>query len=290
MVYAPLLTDQASHLGKINIQFVIKQLDKPFSDLENFLRGTQLFTLKKGFLMKGLKSTIETGRLTSSDIQSFVSGFISYSGSVITGLLAVIFITSFLLFDEGLFKKTVISFIPNNYFEMSSSAIFKVERLLTNYLLGLFVEMLSNFTLLSIGLTIIGYPYAIAISLFAAVANIVPYLGPLFGTMIGLLLAVIVAPSTSTANEYFWILISTGSVFAITHLADNVIFQPLIFSRSLDAHPLEIFIAIFAGAALAGIIGMIVAVPTYTVLKVIWQQIVQGYSQYYLLGRKSYTN
>ncbi|MCK5372671.1 MAG: AI-2E family transporter, partial [Cyclobacteriaceae bacterium] len=73
-----------------------------------------------------------------------------------------------------------------------------------------------------------------------------------------------------------------ASVFAIVQLTDNVILQPLIFSKSVKAHPLEIFIIIFAGATLAGVVGMIAAIPVYTIIRVFVMEIYSGYKSYHI--------
>jgi predicted PurR-regulated permease PerM len=171
--------------------------------------------------------------------------------------------------------------IPNYYFEVTISAITKIEMLLSNYLVGLLIQMLAIFTLASLGLSLLGIKFALTIALFAAVANLIPYLGPLLGTIFG----IIVSLSTSatlldTPNDYLILILKIVLVFGIVQLIDNIVLQPLIFSKSVKAHPLEIFVVIFAGASLAGIPGMIAAIPVYTILRVSVIELYSGYKQY----------
>ena len=83
-----------------------------------------------------------------------------------------------------------------------------------------------------------------------------------------------------TQQDYLLLIIEIASVFAIVQVTDNIVLQPLIFSKSVKAHPLEIFIIIFAGASLAGILGMIIAIPVYTVLRVSLGELYSGYRSY----------
>ena len=148
-------------------------------------------------------------------------------------------------------------------------------------MVGLLIQMLSIFTLASLGLSLLGIKFAITIAIFAAVANLIPYLGPMLGAFFG----IIVSISTSgvildTPNDYLLLIFKIIVVFSIVQLFDNLVFQPLIFSKSVKAHPLEIFVVIFAGATLGGIVGMIAAIPVYTILRVSVIELVSGYKQY----------
>ena len=140
--------------------------------------------------------------------------------------------------------------------------------------------MISIFTLASIGLSLIGVKYALTIALFAAVANLIPYLGPIMGSVFGILVAVTITPGLEGFNAYLFMVLKIVSVFAVVQILDNILLQPIIFSKSVKAHPLEIFIVIFAGANLAGILGMILAIPIYTILRVCFVEFYTGSRQY----------
>jgi predicted PurR-regulated permease PerM len=163
---------------------------------------------------------------------------------------------------------------------MTVSGFFKVENLLSNYLLGLFFQMISIFTITFIGLSILGVKYSATIALFAAVTNLVPYLGPVLGATFGVFVGISTSPELFSGNAYLFLVIKLVSVFAVVQLVDNLVLQPLIFSKSVKAHPLEIFIVIFAGANLAGIPGMIAAIPVYTVLRVSFLEIKKAFRSY----------
>jgi predicted PurR-regulated permease PerM len=176
-------------------------------------------------------------------------------------------------------EKRLLMTLPNKYFEVVITAFSKIEKLLSNYLIGLLVQMTAIFTLATIGLSIIGIKYAASIALFAAVANVIPYLGPILGAIFGIIVSISTA-NIGGPNEVLFLIFKIVVVFAIVQLNDNLVFQPLIFSKSVKAHPLEIFIIIFVGATLGGIIGMIAAIPVYTIVRVSVAEFSQGFKQY----------
>ena len=125
------------------------------------------------------------------------------------------------------------------------------------------------------------------IAVFAAIANLIPYLGPLLGGIFGILVAISTSGDFSFSNENILLIIKVFSVFGAVQAIDNIVLQPLIFSKSVKAHPLEIFVIIFVGATVAGIPGMIAAIPVYTVLRVSSTEIYAGFNQYRVFKSKS---
>lgn len=104
--------------------------------------------------------------------------------------------------------------------------------------------------------------------LIAGIMNVIPYLGPVLGTTIGLVLGIAGNLDLNFYDELVPLTIYMVLVFITVQLIDNTLFQPLIYSSSVNAHPLEIFLVIMIAASLAGIAGMILAIPTYTILRV----------------------
>jgi len=220
------------------------------------------------------------------DIAGFISGFISFTSSILIGTLAVAFITFFLLLENGLLRRNLLNLIPNAYFELSVATFTKVEKLLSNYLFGLLIQILSIFSIAGLGLSVVHVDYALTIALFAAIANLIPYAGPILGTIFGIIVGISMG-NFSSDIEYTYFLLKILSVFAVVQLTDNVVLQPLIFSKSVKAHPLEIFVIIFVGAKLAGILGMIFAIPIYTIFRVSVMEFYQGYKSYRIFKIKS---
>ena len=146
------------------------------------------------------------------------------------------------------------------------------RRLLTRYFLGILLELTSMMTLIGIGLTIFGVKNALVIGFLGGLMNIIPYLGPIIGATLGMVLGVISVLSLAQYDLVFVTLITILGVFAGANLVDNIVLQPLIYSKSVKAHPVEIFLVIIMAGKVAGIGGMIIAIPTYTVLRVLARQ------------------
>ncbi len=280
-IFIPLIKEQVDVLMNLKYENILSTIEKPMLGIEEFLIQSRLYDKPKGTLLQdiqeGIVSFIKEGG--AYDIGQILNNLFSVAGSVTIGIIAVVFITFFLLYEKGLFRRTVLRIVPNKYFEVVITAFSKIEKLLSNYLLGLLVQMTAIFTLATIGLSITGIKYAASIALFAAVANVIPYLGPILGALFGIMISILTA-NISGPNELVVITAKIFIVFAIVQLNDNLVFQPLIFSKSVKAHPLEIFIIIFVGATLGGIIGMIAAIPVYTIVRVSVIEFSQGFKQY----------
>ena len=218
--------------------------------------------------------------ISNVKFSSLLNQLLAFTGSFFIGLMAVAFIAFFLLYEMAPMRRKIISLIPNRYFEVTIAAFNKIERLLSYYLIGLLIQMFTVFAMASFGLSIVGVKYALTIALFAAVANLIPYLGPILGALFGIIVGVSTGTDLVTTNDYLILVVKILSVFGIVQIIDNVLLQPLIFSKSVKAHPLEIFLIIFAGATIAGIPGMIAAIPLYTILRVSVTELYWGYNEY----------
>jgi predicted PurR-regulated permease PerM len=279
LMFLPLITDQVAILSNMDIDKASENWMEPIRQLEHFLIERQLTNKGVGFLEVGMKNWI-INAADNIDMSIIFSHLISITGSLFIGTMAVIFITSFLLYERGVLRKGIIALIPNKYFEVFINALHKIEKLLSNYLLGLLLQMFTIFTLASLGLSILGVKYAVTIALFAAIANVIPYLGPIVGSLFGILIGLLPGAMTGFTEDTWWQIIEITSVFAIVQITDNLVIQPLIFSKSVKAHPLEIFVIIFVGATIAGIFGMIAAIPVYTIVRVSVAEMYSGLRRY----------
>lgn len=279
ILFIPLISHQVEVISTLNFDQVVDGVLKPLNTFEQFLITNGMVQDKPGFIVDGLKST-SFDLISNINFTKVINDLISFTGSFFIGLLAVTFITFFLLYEKGILKRQLISLIPNQYFEVFIAALYKVERLLSNYLLGLLLQMTSIFSIASIGLSILGINYALTIAVFAAVANLIPYLGPILGAIFGIIVGISTSGSLAFTNEIIFLIIKIVAVFGVVQATDNLVLQPLIFSKSVKAHPLEIFVIIFVGAAIAQIPGMIAAIPAYTVIKVSVAEAVAGFNRY----------
>jgi len=284
ILFIPLIDDQVEIITSVDYEELYYRASAPLQQLENFLFENGVIP-EEDVLVESLRESL-LSLVGSINFGEFFNQLISLTGSVFVGLLAVVFTTFILLYEKGIVRRQVIKLIPNQYFEVFIAAIYKIETLLSNYLIGLFFQVFSIFCIASLGLSLLGIKYALTIAIFAAVANLIPYAGPLLGSIFGIVVGLSTTITTASTNEMVIIAIKIVSVFAVVQITDNIVLQPLIFSKSVKAHPLEIFIIIFAGATLAGILGMVAAIPVYTILKVVYLELYTGYKQYHIFKTK----
>ncbi|MGH1338469.1 MAG: AI-2E family transporter [Aureispira sp.] len=190
-------------------------------------------------------------------------------GNFLILMTSVTFIAFFFLKDEKLFGRAIKALVPKRRLNEMDTALAAIKRLLTRYFSGILVQITLITIYVTVLLSFFGIPNSFLIAFFAAVVNVIPYLGPLLGAFFAML---VIISSNVDANFYVvtWpLLIKAFGVFASMQIVDGFILQPYIFSNSVSAHPLEIFIVVVVGAKLGGITGMIVAIPAYTIIRVI---------------------
>lgn len=203
--------------------------------------------------------------------------------SILTNLLAAIFTSTFVAFfflrDKNLFYNMVLAVIPEKYEKQTVIILHDSGRLLSRYFIGLCIQIILIMTCVTVGLVIIQFDFrtALTIGFLCGFFNIIPYLGPLIGAAVGLILGVANYIDLDFATQIVPIMGKMVIVFSIVQIMDNVLFQPLIFSNSVNAHPLEILIIIIVAGSLAGIPGMIFAVPGYTFLRIIARQFLTNF-------------
>ena len=209
-----------------------------------------------------------------SNISGLLGSVASAVAGIAVGLFSIIFISFFFIKDESLFGRIVGAVVPDAIEENVQKTILDIERLLSRYFVGLIVEILGVVLLNGLGLWLIarvGFSYAFGIAFIAGLLNIIPYVGPLIGEIVGVVLCVILKYGAGIGlgvNIWLFAMIVLGIMLA-TQLVDVFIYQPLIYSTSIKASPLEIFVVLLIASNIGGVVGMLVAIPAYTVIRVI---------------------
>jgi len=192
------------------------------------------------------------------------------------GFFSIVFISFFFLKDGRLFQTGLLRLIPGERRVQTINSIETIKNLLSRYFIGLLLQIAILFVIYALVLFLVGIENAMIIAFLCALFNIVPYVGPVIGGVIMILLTMTSNPELDFSSV---ILPRTGYValgIVIGQLVDNFFSQPFIFSSSVKSHPLEIFLVILVSGLLFGIFGMIVAVPAYTVLRVILKEFFSG--------------
>ncbi len=208
-------------------------------------------------------------------ISTFSTLFASITTIIVdfsVALFSIIFISFFFLMDEGMLTNTIVSMSSDKYEANIRRASDSISNLLTRYFLGISIESLCITILNGIGLIFIAKmdpSIAIVTAFVSGILNVIPYVGPLAGDCIAVLMGLMTHYSSGLDSPLGVYLIIILAIFIATQLIDNYIFQPLIYSNSVKAHPLEIFIVILLAGHIGGVIGMLIAIPAYTVIRVI---------------------
>ena len=209
-----------------------------------------------------------------SNISGILGSVASAVVGVAVGLFSVIFISFFFIKDDTLFRRIVGAMVPDAIEERVKNTIHDIERLLSRYFVGLIVEILGVVLLNCLGLWLIarvGFSYALGIAFIAGLLNVIPYVGPLIGEVLGVVLCIILKYGAGIGlgvNIWVFALIVLA-IMLVTQLVDVFIYQPLIYSTSIKANPLEIFVVLLIAGHVGGVVGMLIAIPAYTVVRVI---------------------
>jgi len=226
----------------------------------------------------------ETAEKISANLHDIYNLLIEKSKRIILSVLSsfmliitIPFITFFFLKDGRRIKKYVIQLVPNRYFEMSLNLLHKSSQKLGAYIRGQLLVSFVIGTLSVLALFFLKIPYFMVIGVVAGLANMIPYFGPWVGATPGVIIAFIETGSTGT-------MVSVVVAFALIQLIDNVLVSPLIVSKSVNIHPLLVILVLLLGSSLAGILGMLIAVPVFAVIQVLIKEIVWSFRNYRLTG------
>lgn len=266
-VFVPLIASQARLVSNIDFDLLGSSMQKPIADMEIFFR--QYNILSRDETIRQLLAQQIESILNFASFSQTLTSIVGVTGSLFIAVFAILFLTFFFLKDPYLLDEVVEILTPVNYQNEVQSVLTQSKRLLSRYFIGLMIELTTMVTLLSLGLTLFGVENALLIGFFGGLMNVIPYLGPIIGAVVGVILTIFTALSTGMISDLFSLMLIVVGVFFVSNLIDNVVLQPLIYSNSVKAHPVEIFLVILIAGSIAGIAGMILAVPTYTILRVI---------------------
>ncbi len=242
-----------------NINLLI-QLDQPEQE-------KQIQNKEENYL-EGIRNNIfET--FNPSKISNLISSLVGFFGGIMITILSVFFIAFFFLKEKGLFTKMVSFLVPNHQEGKVTHAISESSTLLVRYFVGLVAQVTIVTIIATIVLKLFGFQSALLMAFCFAVFNLIPYLGPLLGNFFGVLIVISSNLNTSFYDVMLPQMIKVVIIFAVLQLIDNFLVQPNIFSKSVKAHPLEIFLVVLMGAKIGGVAGMVLAIPVYTVLRVL---------------------
>lgn len=262
-LFIPLLAEQGHNLALLDIDLLQHNIQDLYHQIMMY------FDIETIDIENSLKESDVLNKIDYSLIPNFLNQLVSGLGSFSIGLFSVLFISFFFLKDSKLFQNGLMVFIPEGKESRWITSSAQIKDLLSRYFVGLIFQILILFIIYTIGLLIIGVENAVVIAFLCALLNLIPYVGPVIGAVLMLILTMTSSLGESFSNVILPKTLWVALVFLIGQLVDNFGSQPIIFSKSVKSHPLEIFLIIIIAGILFGIIGLIIAVPAYTVIKVI---------------------
>ena len=271
----PLVSSIAKDVSMTNIEQAARSMAVPLSDMNTFLR--ECFPkLGSDFRIEVAIGQELQKLLNVSAFSAFIGSAASMLTSLCIGIFSVAFIGFFFIKDDGLFTEIICALVPDKFEKTTEKAIDDIEHLLSRYFIGVIIEVIGVALINFLGLWLVarlGIHAALGIAFMTGIFNIIPYVGPFLGAALGTVMGLIIKYSSVSAigaGLGFWAFTAVLiAIFCFTQLIDNFLYQPVIYSTSIKSKPLEIFIVLLIVGTLGGPLAMIVAIPIYTVFRVI---------------------
>lgn len=284
-LFLPVLYDEAEGISKINFEAFEASIEEPLMDIEALILKYKLIELKPDESFEEYVWEKVTAFLSNNQITELMSNAFSIMGNFLFALAAITFISFFFLKEPGLFKNIIISIVPTGYEERANNILSRTKTTLRSYAIALVGQITIIFTIVFTGLSLISLfgpgivtiKMALLMAAFAGVINLIPYLGPILGYAFGLLMVLVTNLDIFGESDLFLLVGVVTLVYAIAQGIDNFFTQPILFSKSVQAHPLEIFLIIIISGNIAGIPGMILAVPVYSFIRIFLKEFFSEY-------------
>ena len=262
----PLVVGKIYELSSLDLRQALVGVEAPLERLQNYISTIFAQPESRFSISEVIVSTLRRF-LNYNTVNTVVSSIVNMGVSAVIVIFSVSFITFFFLKEDGLFTQMVAAVFPDKYGDNVNRAIDKVSLLLSRYFTGLVTESLIISTIIAVVLLIFGMQFedACFIAVIMGMLNVIPYAGPAVGALVSIFIG-IVSPIEGCTIAYTLSVIT--STLCVVKGIDDFVLQPTIYSSKVSAHPLEIFIVILMAGSVGGIVGLLVAVPSYTVLRV----------------------
>ncbi len=265
-VFLPLLARQAALVSDMGTQGLMEGLEEPLKELERLFMQWNILDPHEtisGTVVKEIMGIFTFDRLTM-----LFSSVINLVAEIFIGFLAISFITFFALKDKHLFSDVIVYFTPVHYKQEARNILAESKLLVRRYFAGLIIRIVLVFILTFLSIWMLGIKGALVIAFFSGVLSIIPYLGPIIATFIGVFIGASMNLGMDFYTQMLPLMVQIVLVFIVVNIIDVVVLQPVIYSKSVWAHPLEIFLVFMVAAIIGGIFGMIIAIPAYSVIRI----------------------
>jgi len=277
----PPLIQQIEFLSELNFSDVSNQILSQYPALQSVLNKTGDTVTVNTAVNEQLSKLFNL-----DNISLIVNNLLSYFTSFLGGVFCVLFITFYLLKDQTMVSRTFLLLTPHKYEGEMVDILRTSKKMLSKYFTGLTIDVLIVGLLAGLLMWLLGIKNALIIGCIAGLFNVIPYIGPI----ITLVLALFLGVSGCIEAGHFDLIQPTITKIIIAllsiNLLDALIFQPYIFSNTVKAHPLEIFLVILMAGTLAGIGGMVVAIPVYTLIRIVAKEFLTQFKFFRKISEK----
>lgn len=273
----PSVMKELSSLTTLDVNLITSTLTEWLQQVDLLLKEYKILSPDENFaviLIEYVRSMV-----SKLDIASLFGGTVSIIASMFIGIFSVVFMTYFSLKDNRVFVTMIKKVIPVSYRKNFDHILSATKKQLVRYFSGVLMEMIIMGVIEALFAYFLKLPNPLLIGFLGGLLNVIPYLGPLMGAVINIIISVtVMIPIDPSQAVILMTIAKVIVVFVVANLIDNFILQPNIYGRSVKAHPLEIFIVILCAAKIGGVLGMILAVPAYSLLRIIVREF---FGQYY---------
>ena len=263
----PLLFSQIMQLVDMDTKKIVEYANKYVVELRQMLIDYGIIDdTENSFELLVNKTFLD--RIRMIDFKQVMSDTVSTTANLLMGLLTILFLTYFFLRDRSYWRDLLYSAVPDKYTDEVHNIFHNSRRLISRYFIGLLCEMILVTLLLFAGFSIWGFPNAFLIASICGVMVVIPYLGAVIGSVFSFLILLISMLNITDSINILQLLLTFYGTFIVVKLIDDFVMQPLIYSKSVKAHPVEIFLVILVAGKIGGVLGMIAAIPAYTLIRI----------------------
>ncbi|MBP3482170.1 MAG: AI-2E family transporter [Alistipes sp.] len=275
-VFVPLVTNKIYELATLDFSSVLKSIEEPVKRAQEYLHTLFLMPDSRFSLTDVLASSLRQ-IIDYETINSAFSSIINIGLSFVIAFFSISFITFFFLKEDGLFYAMVKSLFPQKYQANVTRALDKITVLLSRYFGGILAESAMIMIVVSVAMVVFGMQAtdAFFIGFIMGVMNVIPYAGPLMGGIASVFIGIVTPIDGYTVGHTMTVIILT---LMVVKGLDDFVLQPTLYSERVKAHPLEVFLVILIAGSVAGVVGMLLAIPSYTVLRVFAKEFFSQFS------------
>jgi len=274
-VFIPIGMYQMRIFSEIDIFAILENFKEPINSFEDFLIEKQIISGQEPLEM--MISNQFLNMINVSDFENLLMSLVNITGQLAIAIVTICLATFFFLKDERLLYRTIIKLTPNDLQGKMGKVLSSAKKLVVRYFWGIILDATIVIIVISGGMYLLGVKNALIIGIVAGVLNAIPYIGPILSAAIGTFIGI--------TNELYYDPTSVDVLFIskilllymVVNFSDGFIVQPVIFGKIVKAHPLEVFFVVMIAAQLAGIFGMIIAIPAYSLLRIIAHEFLSGW-------------